>query len=170
MKRYNSVSAAKKEVLPPAIENKSSDFGDVVAGYKDDFLPTRSGNSPGVGHSFAEDDEVIEQKPGSISSSNEKHSIAGEKDLRATNPGHSPGVGHAFCIVGRILAKETGAILDPKINGVNINKAAVTNMQSPPSPRAVVVVATQAPPPKNADDFRPTAPGHSPGVGHSLQN
>ncbi|KAK9012954.1 hypothetical protein V6N11_040983 [Hibiscus sabdariffa] len=25
-------------------------------------------------------------------------------------------------------------------------------------------------PPKNDEDFRPTSPGHSPGVGHSLQN
>ncbi|XWS41936.1 hypothetical protein CRYUN_Cryun17cG0125100 [Craigia yunnanensis] len=71
---------------------------------------------------------------------------------------------------GRILAKETGTILDPKINVVNINKAAVPNTQSPPSPPSVVIGATQAPPPKNVDDFRPTAPGHSPGVGHSLQN
>ncbi|KAL5752915.1 hypothetical protein ACOSQ2_023422 [Xanthoceras sorbifolium] len=26
------------------------------------------------------------------------------------------------------------------------------------------------PPPRHADDFRPTAPGHSRGIGHSLQN
>ncbi|XVE87152.1 hypothetical protein DITRI_Ditri18aG0093500 [Diplodiscus trichospermus] len=94
---HNSVSVGKKQVLPPAIPTKSSDFSDSVTGYKDDFRPTTPGNSPGAGHSFAEEDEDIEQKPGSISSSNEKHSIAGEKeDLRATTPGHSPGVGHAF--------------------------------------------------------------------------
>ncbi|XWS33633.1 hypothetical protein CRYUN_Cryun22dG0099600 [Craigia yunnanensis] len=73
---------------------------------------------------------------------------------------------------GRILAKETGTILDRKINlhGVNINKTAVANTQSPPSPPSLVIGSTQAPPLKNEDDFRPTTPGHSPGVGHSLQN
>ncbi|XVF17716.1 hypothetical protein REPUB_Repub10bG0147600 [Reevesia pubescens] len=72
---------------------------------------------------------------------------------------------------GEIVAKETGTTLDPKMNfhDVNINKAVVANTQSPPSPSATIG-ATQAPPPKKADDFRPTTPGHSPGVGHSLQN
>ena len=79
---------------------------------------------------------------------------------------------HKVKTYGRVLAKETGTILDRKINlhGLNINKAAVANMQSPPSPPSVVIGTTQAPPPKKVDDFRPTAPGHSPGVGHSLQN
>ncbi|XVF59453.1 hypothetical protein PTKIN_Ptkin07bG0277300 [Pterospermum kingtungense] len=80
---------------------------------------------------------------------------------------------HKVQTYGRVVAKETGTIFVHKMNlhGDNINKAAVANTQSPPSPPSVVIGgATQAPPPKNADDFRPTAPGHSPGVGHSLQN
>nr|KJB17891.1 hypothetical protein B456_003G022400 [Gossypium raimondii] len=76
---------------------------------------------------------------------------------------------HSQCIVGRHL------ILDHKEIGTYVNKAAVARTQSSPSPSrptpsVVVVGATQAPPPKNANDFRPTGPGHSPGVGHSLQN
>ncbi|TYH29025.1 hypothetical protein ES288_A02G191200v1 [Gossypium darwinii] len=72
------------------------------------------------------------------------------------------------CVVGRHL------ISDQKETGTNFNKAAVANTQSlasssSPTP-SVVVGATETPPPKNANDFRPTAPGHSPGVGHSLQN
>ncbi|WRX09982.1 hypothetical protein QQP08_002469 [Theobroma cacao] len=72
---------------------------------------------------------------------------------------------------GRILAKETGTVLDGKVNldGVNV-KAADASTRSPPSPPSVVVGASQAPPPKPVDDFRPTAPGHSPGVGHSIQS
>ncbi|KAL3722162.1 hypothetical protein ACJRO7_034515 [Eucalyptus globulus] len=39
---------------------------------------------------------------------------------------------------------------------------------------ATNTVASSTPPPPSPlhslDDFRPTAPGHSPGVGHSLQN
>ncbi|XP_022774134.1 precursor of CEP5-like [Durio zibethinus] len=71
---------------------------------------------------------------------------------------------------GKILAKETGTILDPTINGVNINKAPVANTQSPPLPPRVVIGETQAPPHEDEHDYRPTTPRHSPGVGHSLQN
>ncbi|GMI86446.1 C-TERMINALLY ENCODED PEPTIDE 5 [Hibiscus trionum] len=69
------------------------------------------------------------------------------------------------CIVGRHLVLE----LDHKERGTNVNKAAVADTQSPPTP-SVAVGGTKAPPPKNENDFRPTAPGHSPGAGHSLQN
>lgn len=72
------------------------------------------------------------------------------------------------CSVGRPL------ILDQKETGTEANKAAVANMQSLASPSpltpSMVVGETETPPTKNATDFRPTAPGHSPGVGHSIQN
>ncbi|KAE8693311.1 P-loop containing nucleoside triphosphate hydrolases superfamily protein isoform 1 [Hibiscus syriacus] len=60
-------------------------------------------------------------------------------------------------------------LLDQKETGTNVDKAAVGNTHSPPSP-PTPVGGTQTPPPKNENDFRPTAPGHSPGAGHSLQN
>ncbi|KAJ7952881.1 Precursor of CEP3 [Quillaja saponaria] len=51
--------------------------------------------------------------------------------------------------------------------------ATSTNV-SPPAPSSLVVGASQPPPSPGpghgVDDFRPTAPGHSPGVGHSIQN
>ncbi|GKA73165.1 putative encoded peptide [Tanacetum coccineum] len=31
-------------------------------------------------------------------------------------------------------------------------------------------LGSQPPPPHGVEDFRPTAPGHSPGAGHSIQN
>ncbi|XVF61136.1 hypothetical protein PTKIN_Ptkin08bG0105100 [Pterospermum kingtungense] len=80
---HNSV-LGNKQVLPPPTTTRSSDnFGD-------DFRPTSIN-----GHSSTEGNE---QKQGSISSSNVKHSIAGDHkdDFRPTNPGHSPGIGHAF--------------------------------------------------------------------------
>lgn len=46
------------------------------------------------------------------------------------------------------------------------NEAAITPPPPPPPPTAVAT--SQPPPPGHADDFRPTAPGHSPGIGHSL--
>ncbi|KAK8606839.1 hypothetical protein V6N13_052595 [Hibiscus sabdariffa] len=78
------------------------------------------------------------------------------------------------CIAGRHLIldqKQTRdtPTLDPKINGVSVN---TYNTKSPPSPPTAVIEAreNQAPPPKNNEDFRPTSPGHSPGVGHAVQN
>nr|KJB17888.1 hypothetical protein B456_003G022100 [Gossypium raimondii] len=102
-----------KQVFPLPTPTKS--FSDSVEGYKEDFRPTTPGNSPGSGHSFAEDDEdTVEQKPGSFSlQGNDKYSIAGAKDddqvIESKPPsnstkgngehsiaGHSPGVGHAY--------------------------------------------------------------------------
>ncbi|XVE82768.1 hypothetical protein DITRI_Ditri16bG0032300 [Diplodiscus trichospermus] len=88
--------SGKKEVLPPAIPTKTSDFGASLAGYKDAFRPTTPGSSPGAGHSFIDDDEDTEQKSVSISPNKDKHSTAGDKEeFRPSNPGHSPGICHA---------------------------------------------------------------------------
>ncbi|XVE82770.1 hypothetical protein DITRI_Ditri16bG0032500 [Diplodiscus trichospermus] len=96
----HSLSASeKKEVLPVATPTKTSSFGASVAGYKDGFRPTKSGNSPGVGHYFTDNEEDTEQKSESISRSNDKHLTAGGKEdfgSPTIKPGHSPGVGHAF--------------------------------------------------------------------------
>ncbi|MBA0677704.1 hypothetical protein Goari_019097, partial [Gossypium aridum] len=72
------------QVLPPPTPTKTSGFGDSIEGYKEDFRPTIAVNSPGVGHSFAEDvEDIAERKPASISvQGNGNRSIAG----------HSPGV------------------------------------------------------------------------------
>ncbi|KAJ9170721.1 hypothetical protein P3X46_018810 [Hevea brasiliensis] len=50
-----------------------------------------------------------------------------------------------------------------------------TTFWSPPAPpvpagEVVGMPGLSPPPPGHVDDFRPTAPGHSPGVGHSIQN
>ncbi|MBA0760890.1 hypothetical protein Gotri_023603, partial [Gossypium trilobum] len=87
------------QVLPPPTRTKTSDFGDSIEGYKEDFRPTTPGSSPGVGHSFAEDvEDIAERKPTSISvQGNGNRSIAGYKeDFRPTTPGNSPGGGHSF--------------------------------------------------------------------------
>lgn len=51
-------------------------------------------------------------------------------------------------------------------------KAANANLSPPTTPSRGAVRETMPPPspPRRMDDFRPTAPGHSPGVGNSLQN
>ncbi|KAK3222455.1 hypothetical protein Dsin_009480 [Dipteronia sinensis] len=79
-----------------------------------------------------------------------------------------------------ILEKETKNINNTKQNnnlhGEQVPTVRVTanaNLMSPPAALSVAVGDQSLPPPppsRHADDFRPTAPGHSPGVGHSLQN
>jgi hypothetical protein len=56
-----------------------------------------------------------------------------------------------------------------KLHGDDSANEAITK-ESPPTPSAVGV--SQLPPPAGHDvnDFRPTAPGHSPGVGHAIEN
>ncbi|XP_030538846.1 precursor of CEP5-like [Rhodamnia argentea] len=60
------------------------------------------------------------------------------------------------------------------LHGEILNKATNTDIsatQLPPPPSAMVVGTTLPPTPDHSlDDFRPTDPGHSPGVGHPLQN
>ncbi|KAK7252838.1 hypothetical protein RIF29_37070 [Crotalaria pallida] len=55
-----------------------------------------------------------------------------------------------------------------------INATTFTNVMSPPTllPSEADGATTGVPPPPGhgIDDFRPTAPGHSPGVGHSVHN
>lgn len=50
----------------------------------------------------------------------------------------------------------------------NIEAAFTPQMATPPAPPSPVATESQPPPSGHADDFRPTAPGHSPGIGHSL--
>ncbi|GKU98994.1 hypothetical protein SLEP1_g11916 [Rubroshorea leprosula] len=68
----------------------------------------------------------------------------------------------------RFLAKETTKV------DINFDiKATDTDVQSPPAAPltpGAVAGASQGPPPRHVDDFRPTMPGHSPGIGHATQN
>jgi hypothetical protein len=57
-----------------------------------------------------------------------------------------------------------------KLHGDDSANEAITK-ESPPTPPAALSVSQPPPPPRHdVDDFRPTAPGHSPGVGHSIKN
>ncbi|KAL5752912.1 hypothetical protein ACOSP7_023098 [Xanthoceras sorbifolium] len=80
----------------------------------------------------------------------------------------------------KILEKEKRKMNNAKQNNnlhsdgfptVRVALAANANLMSPPAaPSVAVGESLPPPPPRHVDDFRPTAPGHSPGVGHSLQN
>lgn len=68
--------------------------------------------------------------------------------------------------------RKTIAEQSKNLHGETSNEATNTNASSTlPPPSAMAAPTTQQPSPvRSLDDFRPTAPGHSPGVGHSLQN
>ena len=78
----------------------------------------------------------------------------------------------------KILEKETRKINNAKQNNSlhgeefpTVRVTANANLISPPAaPSVAVGESLPPPPPRHVDDFRPTAPGHSPGVGHSLGN
>ncbi|MBA0551703.1 hypothetical protein Golob_022575 [Gossypium lobatum] len=109
-----------KQVLPPPTPIKASDFGDSIEGYKEDFRPTTPGNSPGVGHSFADVvEDIVEQNPASIGvQGNGKRSIAGYKeDFRPTTAGNSPGVGHSFAEDVEDIAERKPASISVQGNG-----------------------------------------------------
>ncbi|XAR73974.1 hypothetical protein NMG60_11008116 [Bertholletia excelsa] len=79
---------------------------------------------------------------------------------------------------GVMFRKETKEIADhnSRLLGEITNKTENVNESVPTTPVAQVVpnsggdVSQQPPPPGHVDDFRPTAPGHSPGIGHSTKN
>ncbi|XP_059670945.1 precursor of CEP9-like [Cornus florida] len=83
-------ASGKKESFSPRTSNRSLGFGDSVAVYKDDFRPTSSGSSPGVGHKYKDDIEPILRNVPGVTYSFAENS----DDFRPTNPGGSPGAGH----------------------------------------------------------------------------
>ncbi|KAK3412168.1 precursor of CEP5 [Eucalyptus grandis] len=79
--------------------------------------------------------------------------------------------------VHKLLEKEprkTIAEQSKNLHSEILNKAtntAVSTTPAPPPSSTIVAATTALPSPgRSLDDFRPTEPGHSPGVGHSLQN
>lgn len=64
---------------------------------------------------------------------------------------------------------------DLNMNNMHGNSLATTNAAtpingSPPPPMPPSAVGGAPPPSHGVGDFRPTTPGHSPGVGHSIHN
>ncbi|KAL9326967.1 hypothetical protein ACSQ67_007612 [Phaseolus vulgaris] len=54
--------------------------------------------------------------------------------------------------------------------GISATNAATLKNVAPLTPSTMVGATLAAPPPgRGVEDFRPTTPGHSPGVGHSVR-
>ncbi|PIN23758.1 hypothetical protein CDL12_03513 [Handroanthus impetiginosus] len=65
---------------------------------------------------------------------------------------------------GKFTKHDKSLALDCSNTAACRNEPALTQ-PTPPSPPAT---ESQLPPSRHADDFRPTAPGHRPGIGHSV--
>ncbi|KAM3709333.1 hypothetical protein ACB098_02G165900 [Castanea mollissima] len=84
-----------------------------------------------------------------------RHWLEGEKSIESKTI-------QAKTKIGETETIKHGSVL----HGDDKSNEEITSV-SPPT----VNVSQPAPPPnRGVDDFRPTTPGHSPGVGHSIQN
>ncbi|KAL2551998.1 precursor of CEP9-like [Forsythia ovata] len=91
-RQLNAFKKQKQIIFPPNKSNYESSLTTSDADYKflHDFRPTNPGNSPGIGHSFAAQNDVVQPKTPPFASGKNTD------DFRPTGPGHSPGVGHYF--------------------------------------------------------------------------
>ncbi|PON43960.1 Transmembrane protein [Parasponia andersonii] len=86
--------------------------------------------------------------------------------------------GRPLMNLGKTNIKDTTKIVGPNYRDAQADRASkvaapsLANATPPAPPSGQAVIGGSPPPPLGHDisDFRPTAPGHSPGVGHSIQN
>ncbi|KAL1214361.1 Precursor of CEP9 [Cardamine amara subsp. amara] len=146
-------------------------------GTTDDFAPTTPGNSPGVGHRkknenvqrLKDDFKPTEERRLQKTNGQDHYKTGSTDDFAPTAPGNSPGVGHKKMNVN---VKEVKDDLEPteerplqKTNDQDHFKTGSTDDFAPTSPGNSPGMGH-----KKGDDFKPTTPGHSPGVGHAVKN
>ncbi|KAG8384401.1 hypothetical protein BUALT_Bualt04G0114200 [Buddleja alternifolia] len=125
-----------------------------------------TGNSPGIGHSFAVQKHDMQTNVQDFST------VAGETDgTQHTTPGHSPGIGHSFAVQKHM---QTNVQDFSTVAGKTDGTQHTTPGHSPGIGHSFAVqkhnmqyFTTVA---GKTDGFQPTTPGHSPGIGHSIGN
>ncbi|EOA25607.1 hypothetical protein CARUB_v10018955mg [Capsella rubella] len=143
----------------------------------DDFAPTFPGHSPGVGHKKAnanaervKDDFKHTEGKNTQQTDGQNHFKTGTTDdFAPTSPGNSPGIGHKR---GNVNVKESKDDFSPteerrlqKANGQDHFITGTTDDFAPTSPGNSPGMGH-----KKGDEFKPTTPGHSPGIGHAVKN
>ncbi|ANM63933.1 unnamed protein product [Arabidopsis thaliana] len=146
-------------------------------GSTDDFAPTSPGHSPGVGHKkgnvnveSSEDDFKHKEGRKLQQTNGQNHFKTGSTDdFAPTSPGNSPGIGHKKGHANVKGFKDdfapTEEIRLQKMNGQDHFKTGSTDDFAPTTPGNSPGMGH-----KKGDDFKPTTPGHSPGVGHAVKN
>ncbi|ESQ45473.1 hypothetical protein EUTSA_v10010927mg [Eutrema salsugineum] len=142
-----------------------------------DFAPTSPGNSPGMGHKkgntnvegFKDDLKPTEGRRLQKTNGQDHFKTGFTDDFAPTTPGNSPGVGHKK---GNADVKGLKDDFDStedrqllKMDGQDHFKTGTTDDFAPTSPGNSPGMGH-----KKKDDFKPTTPGHSPGIGHAANN
>ncbi|KAJ6288626.1 hypothetical protein OIU76_024582 [Salix suchowensis] len=163
-------SSDSPSVRHPETPGANSNNGHSVNAFKDDFEPTIPGHNPGVGHIHADEnqddsEDVDPKEPGSGSCTGRAGAT-----FKPTKPGHNPGVGHMSYV-------DQSDKIYP--NPSNIGHSITTPGHSPRfghilagqdrddsedvDPKAPGSGSTTG---RAGATFKPTKPGHSPGVVH----
>ncbi|KAG4987821.1 hypothetical protein JHK85_030804 [Glycine max] len=141
--------------IVPKFKFADVDSGDSGADHANAFRPTTPGNSPGVGHKkFEGEDKGMKVMGTLVHSPDVKASVADagsfENDFRPTDP------------EGRGLKATTKSPKSVSVKAMSTTKGAVAK----PSQLETIAKSLNG----FVEAFRPTTPGHSPGVGHSVNN
>ncbi|CAH8318833.1 unnamed protein product [Eruca vesicaria subsp. sativa] len=143
-------------------------------GVTDDFAPTSPGNSPGMGHKKGQanvkDNFKLTERRMLQKTNDHYHFKTGlTDDFAPTSPGHSPGMGHKKGNANVEGLKDNLAPREerksPTMDGQDHFKTGTTEDFAPTTPGNSPGMGH-----KKGDDFKPTTPGHSPGVGHAAKN
>ncbi|KAJ0253676.1 Precursor of CEP9 [Hirschfeldia incana] len=146
-------------------------------GVTDDFAPTTPGNSPGIGHkkghaNVKEVKDTFKLTQGRMQqkTKSQYHFKTGlTDDFAPTSPGHSPGMGHKKGSANAEGLRDDFDLTEerksPKMDGHDHFKTGTTEDFAPTTPGNSPGMGH-----KKGDDFKPTTPGHSPGVGHAVKN
>nr|GMC93413.1 DNA-directed RNA polymerase II subunit RPB1-like protein [Ipomoea batatas] len=139
----------KKETSPPMLPNSNLSADTSRSKFVNDFQSTTPGNSPSIGHSAANKTNT-EAKARTVNSRTVEGNL---DDLKAREPGHSPA---------------------RKMAAASRRSSAVVHAGEEKKARRPVAAAKGSPRRRYmegaVDSFRPTAPGHSPGIGHSIHD
>ncbi|CAG7865102.1 precursor of CEP9 [Brassica rapa] len=157
--------------------HKTSGQDHFKTGVTDDFAPTSPGNSPGIGHKKGHanvkgvEDNFKPTEGRMLQKTNgQSHFKTGlTDDFAPTSPGHSPGMGHKKGSANIEGLKDnfepTVERKSTKKDGQDHFKTGTTEDFAPTTPGNSPGMGH-----KKGDDFKPTTPGHSPGVGHAVEN
>ncbi|CAH8305728.1 unnamed protein product [Eruca vesicaria subsp. sativa] len=142
------------------------------------LAPASPGNKPGIGHKKGNANFEGFQGDFKPTEGRKLHKINGKDtfktgvtdDFAPTAPGNSPGVGHRRAHVNVKGFKDdfnpTEGNMFEKMNGHEYHfKTGTTDDFAPTFPGNSPGMGH-----KKGDDFKPTTPGHSPGIGHAVKN
>ncbi|KAK1363825.1 Precursor of CEP [Heracleum sosnowskyi] len=87
------------------------------------------------------------------------------RHLRSKTKSDTKKLQSPFTVPGKDIKHTAGKTINKTVYG-NQDTASTIIIQTPPSQASGNTRAP--PPPDHVADFRPTSPGHSPGVGHSI--